>query len=488
LIDGALSPMRFKLPGVTDGIEVQARLVWMSESKKEAGVAFEQFLEGGAREINDWISAEQGLTARLEESAASDGSGDAAADVTAANEPEAQPTDISEQQPLLRARQSGHGTIERPLTSEVARGERETEFIQWPPDKQPTFTAGATPRKVGMSLATIAIIALFSFGTGALIERRFQQPSQTNKGTSAAPNSVETRNKEWSSSTPADTAKGPAEAVPIGNEHAVRAASARESLAAASTPAPIQPTSSATTNEHPQRVPGDAVDSAKSKSAANTSSGKTSGVKTPVNPPVDSGRKISSAPTEQARPVSAESNSASGIQQSAKADTSSAQVASVQPVAENSPAADTAHNETANPTNAAAAPAPAASTAPKSFSGSVAITMPPFPSMRIPAEMKSQASRSGQTLQMGQLISRVQPNYPQEAIDQQVQGTVKAHVAIGADGSVEGVEASGPALLVEAAKAAVQQWRYRPTLLNGQAIGADEDVTFVFRLNAPGNP
>jgi TonB family protein len=108
--------------------------------------------------------------------------------------------------------------------------------------------------------------------------------------------------------------------------------------------------------------------------------------------------------------------------------------------------------------------------------------------MRIPPEMKSQASGSGQKLQMGQLISRVQPNYPQEAIDQNIEGTVKAHAAIGPDGAVEGVETNGPPVLAEAAAAAIRQWRYRPTLLNGQAIGADEDIVFVFKLNAPANP
>jgi protein TonB len=88
---------------------------------------------------------------------------------------------------------------------------------------------------------------------------------------------------------------------------------------------------------------------------------------------------------------------------------------------------------------------------------------------------------------MGQLVSRIEPTYPPEAVQQEIAGTVKVHAAIGRDGTVQSVEANGPAMLAEAAMNAVRQWRYKPTLLDGQAVEADEEIVFVFRLS-PANP
>lgn len=86
-------------------------------------------------------------------------------------------------------------------------------------------------------------------------------------------------------------------------------------------------------------------------------------------------------------------------------------------------------------------------------------------------------------MQLGELVSRARPEYPTEALSQGVQGTVKAHVAITSEGTVDAVDATGPPLLVEAVTAALRQWRYKPTRLNGTPIPADEDVIFIFRLS-----
>jgi len=66
---------------------------------------------------------------------------------------------------------------------------------------------------------------------------------------------------------------------------------------------------------------------------------------------------------------------------------------------------------------------------------------------------------------------------------------VKVHVLITRDGTVEKVGLTdGPALLAEAALRAVQQWHYQPTLIGGEAIEAEEDITIVFRLTNPTAP
>ena len=47
---------------------------------------------------------------------------------------------------------------------------------------------------------------------------------------------------------------------------------------------------------------------------------------------------------------------------------------------------------------------------------------------------------------------------------------------------------SGNALLVHAAMQAVAQWKYRPTLLNGQPVAIDMLVTVHFELSDPSQP
>lgn len=81
------------------------------------------------------------------------------------------------------------------------------------------------------------------------------------------------------------------------------------------------------------------------------------------------------------------------------------------------------------------------------------------------------------------LIARVEPVYPPLAITARVQGSVRFKVVIGKDGSVKNAQVlSGHPILVNAAKAAVMQWKYSPTLLNGNAVSVSAPVTVNFTL------
>jgi periplasmic protein TonB len=77
----------------------------------------------------------------------------------------------------------------------------------------------------------------------------------------------------------------------------------------------------------------------------------------------------------------------------------------------------------------------------------------------------------------------VAPAYPELARRARVQGIVIIEAMIGADGRVEQarVGRSQP-LLDDAALAAVRQWEYTPTLLNGRPTPVIMTVTVVFRL------
>lgn len=89
----------------------------------------------------------------------------------------------------------------------------------------------------------------------------------------------------------------------------------------------------------------------------------------------------------------------------------------------------------------------------------------------------------GGNVAVANLIRRVVPVYPTIAKKAQVAGAVVLHVIIGKNGSVQEVQVvSGPPLLIRAATDAVRQWRYKPTLLNGQPVEVDTTVTVIFAL------
>jgi protein TonB len=84
----------------------------------------------------------------------------------------------------------------------------------------------------------------------------------------------------------------------------------------------------------------------------------------------------------------------------------------------------------------------------------------------------------------GSLIRRVQPVYPPLARSVRVQGAVVLAALIGKEGAIENLRlVSGHPMLVPAAIAAVSQWRYKPYILNGEAIEVETQITVNFILS-----
>lgn len=93
--------------------------------------------------------------------------------------------------------------------------------------------------------------------------------------------------------------------------------------------------------------------------------------------------------------------------------------------------------------------------------------------------------RLGGQVQQAKLINRVQPIYPPLAKQARIQGNVVLHAIIAKDGTIQELQVlSGHPLLVQAALDAVRQWRYQPTLLNGDPVEVDTTVTVVFTLSS----
>jgi protein TonB len=83
----------------------------------------------------------------------------------------------------------------------------------------------------------------------------------------------------------------------------------------------------------------------------------------------------------------------------------------------------------------------------------------------------------------GNLIHKVEPQYPPVAKQLHIEGTVIVKAFISRDGVItRAVAESGPPLLVRAALDAVRQWRYRPYYLNQEPIEVETQITVNFVL------
>jgi TonB family protein len=92
-------------------------------------------------------------------------------------------------------------------------------------------------------------------------------------------------------------------------------------------------------------------------------------------------------------------------------------------------------------------------------------------------------SAAGNGLIPGELVHRVEPEYPPDALAQGVEGPVKLDAVIDPDGNVKTIQPiSGPQPLFAAATDAVRQWRYSPTTLDGRPIQTERQITITFQL------
>ena len=95
-----------------------------------------------------------------------------------------------------------------------------------------------------------------------------------------------------------------------------------------------------------------------------------------------------------------------------------------------------------------------------------------------------QRVRVGGDIKEPKKIKDVKPVYPEDAQAAGIQGIVILETIIGTDGSVqEGKILRGVPQLDKAALDAVMQWRYTPTLLNGEPVELVMTVTVTFTLN-----
>jgi protein TonB len=108
------------------------------------------------------------------------------------------------------------------------------------------------------------------------------------------------------------------------------------------------------------------------------------------------------------------------------------------------------------------------------------VTPPPVAE---PEPARAQPIRVSSAVQAARIVRRVMPIYPALARTARISGTVRLQAIIAADGSIAELNViSGPPLLIKAATDAVQQWLYRPTVLNGRPVAVDTQIDVNFTL------
>lgn len=86
--------------------------------------------------------------------------------------------------------------------------------------------------------------------------------------------------------------------------------------------------------------------------------------------------------------------------------------------------------------------------------------------------------------QQAKLLVHPKPIYPNLAKQARIQGTVVLKVIVGYDGTIKTTDlVSGHPILVPAAMEAVKQWVYQPTIMNGQPLEVETQVTLTFTLS-----
>jgi len=102
--------------------------------------------------------------------------------------------------------------------------------------------------------------------------------------------------------------------------------------------------------------------------------------------------------------------------------------------------------------------------------------------IRVPAEPGPGSSHHPERLLVGGLISHVDPQDPRGQAQSQTEEIVRLRATVGEDGEVMDVKSiSGSEPLIAAAMRAIREWRYATTFLDGRPVKTEAEVIIAFR-------
>jgi TonB family protein len=452
--------LRFQIPQFRGWLSARGRIVWVSENKTMAGIQFLELPEGTRREIRRWVSAE--------EKGERAGVGQQRSEVDA-------PTRLNgaEAEAGLRSENVADGHLAAQRASfaadehAAARGECAEEsashdfkfgdYSMFAADtsQEEAWSDGSGPRK-GSSRAGLLLVLIVAmlFVFGATVGRSTIGKWIADVGARMQGPATPTIQAPTRTDQPADS---PTDA--RGKEQESSSDSVRDTTAEAK-PAPSDVSPSAPPTE--------------------TMPPKTAGHN-------DEGVKSGNSEANQSHAISAGAGGAvvQSKKPTAAPGTPPARQASKTPAAHSDAIAeDTQTGQYSILVNAPEPGSPAfvVNLANDAVSASSTVAISSRRWMQVPPRASASFSRSERVV-VGRLISHSEPFYPIEARNRRLEGGVEVHATIGRTGQVLGVRPmSGPSLLASAAMAAIREWRYEPTYVDGDPVETQAEVTMVFRL------
>lgn len=444
--------LRFQVPAFQGWLTASGRAVWLSDSKKEAGIQFTELPEQARREIYNWVAAE-GEPEKA--------SGRIPSAPRAHHEPSKEIFDRpyrgggGAHEPAIA--QTASASVERPRAATnqnaaVAAAEPPAEDFRFTdysmfaaaPEKEASWAVPAQRRRSrsGLALLGILVAALFfalgsTMGQGT-VERWIA--NLTGWTTQSQPTLA-----------PKASPPAPPEQKEVGGE--VNDKDAKE-----------VPDKEAKSNENANPTP-DATGSAQNavnpeKKASEQQAGKDDARRNSGNTEVD--RAADS--TVRKAPAGSKTQHFAGSA-APRNDVVSSGVETEHAILVDAPSPGSRPFYINFPGEA--------------ISASAAIAV----SARRTLEILPNASGRSERVVIGKLISHSDPFYPIEARTRHIEGSVELRARVGRTGQIISVTPiSGPGLLTSAAATAVREWRYEPTFINGDPAETLADITVVFRL------
>ncbi len=113
----------------------------------------------------------------------------------------------------------------------------------------------------------------------------------------------------------------------------------------------------------------------------------------------------------------------------------------------------------------------------QTIAGLITSTSAPLP------KRPTETLKMSQGITQGLLVKRVNPVYPNQALQMHKQGTVQILANITKSGSISSAKViKGDPMLGQAALVAVKQWKYKPYTLDGQAVDIQTQISVNFKL------
>jgi protein TonB len=151
--------------------------------------------------------------------------------------------------------------------------------------------------------------------------------------------------------------------------------------------------------------------------------------------------------------------------------------------------APTEHSRSANPAAAqqgggvaGSVPFPVAGNRMPQVAGSApSVALPPLPTLKPHAPKRIRVSSRDQAARL--ILPLQTPEYPPFYRGPRIPGVVRLDAVISKDGKVQTLKAiSGNPVLVKVAMDAAKNWRYQPTLLNGEAVEVATEIDINFTV------